>query len=98
MKERQSAMKVYFITLIQQLYFKTRRINVIIDFHFEDKTTRKRRKIIKYSSNESQSVDLIQKRELHKCNETLTPLVVTVTERNVSLRVIGVCGENKRFS
>ena len=85
MKERQSGMKVYFITLIQHLYFKTRRINVIIDFHFEDKTTRKRRKIIKYSSNESQSVDLIQKRELHKCKEILMPLTLTATVRNVSV-------------
>ena len=33
----------------------------------------------KYSGNESQSVDLDQKRELQICNETLTPQAITVT-------------------
>ena len=68
-----------FVTLIQQLYFKTIRINVIIyRFSLVDKASRKRKKF-KYSGNESQRVDLDQKRELQKFNETLTPLAVTAT-------------------
>ena len=44
MKERQLGNGLFFVTLIQQLYFKTIRINVIIDFHFVDKATRKNKK------------------------------------------------------
>ena len=47
-----------------------------IDFHFVDKATRKNKKKIKYSGNESQRVDLDKKWELQKCNETLTPLAL----------------------
>ena len=35
------------------------------------KTTIKKKKEFKYSGNESQMLDLDQKRELKKCNETL---------------------------
>ena len=42
--ERYSERGRAFITLIQQLYFKIRRINVIIDFHFMNQTTRKLKK------------------------------------------------------
>ena len=44
-----------------------------------DKATRKKGQKFKYSGNESQRVECEQKRELQKCNETLTPLAVTVT-------------------
>ena len=98
MKERQSGMKVYFITLIQQLYFKTRRINVIIDFHFMDKTTRKKKKNFNNSENETQRVELNQKRELQKCNETITPLAFIETTSNVTLRVIEAYVENYKCS
>ena len=40
-------------------------------------------------------MDLYQKRELQKFNENLTSIAVTATASNVSLRVIGACGENK---
>ena len=43
-------------------------------------------------------MDLDQKRELQKCNETLTLHAVTVAASNVMLRKIEDCGENKRFS
>ena len=52
---------------------------LIIDFHFLDKTTRKKNKYFNNSGNESQWVVLDQKRELQKCNETITPLAVIVT-------------------
>ena len=87
-----------FVTLIQQQYFKTRRINVIIYRYFIDQTTRKRRKIFKFSGNESQRVNLNQKRELQKCNETLMPPAVTATTSNFTLGIIEACGENKRCS
>ena len=60
-----------------------------------EKANRKRKKNLNYSENESQMVDLDQKRELQKCDETLKPHFVTATASNVSLRVIGACGENK---
>ena len=43
-KEGQSVSRGAFIILIQQPNFKTRSINVIIDFQFRDKTTRKKKK------------------------------------------------------
>ena len=53
-KLRQSGRGRAFVTLIQQLYIKTIRINVIIyRFSLVDKASRKRRKL-KYSGNESQ--------------------------------------------
>ena len=52
----------------------------------------------KYSGNEFQMVDLNQKRELQKCNETLTHVSFTPTSCNVYLRVIEACGENKSCS
>ena len=53
-------------------------INVIIyRFSLVDKASIKRRKF-KYSGNEYQMMDLEQKSELQKCNETLTILAVTV--------------------
>ena len=60
------------VILIQQLYFKTIKINVLIVFHFVDKATRKKQEKFKYSENESQRVDIDQKRELQKGNENLT--------------------------
>ena len=57
-KERQSVSRGAFIILIQQPNFKTRSINVIIDFHFIDKTTRKKNKISDNSGNESKKMDL----------------------------------------
>ena len=39
-----------------------------------------------------------QKRKLQKCKEILMPIAITATTRNVSLRVIVECGENKKFS
>ena len=65
-----------------------------IDFHSWIKHLEKVEKF-KYSGNESHIVELDQKGELQKCNETLTPLVVTATASNVSLREIGACGEKK---
>ena len=59
MKERQSGKGRAFV-IIQQLYFKTIRINVIIyRFSLVDKASRKRGKF-KYSENESQRVNLDQ--------------------------------------
>ena len=44
-----------------------------------DKATRKKQEKFKNCGNESQKVDLNQKNELQKFNETLTQLAVTVT-------------------
>ena len=93
-KERQSGRRRAFITLIQQLYFKTKMINVIIDFHFMDKTTRKKNKISDNSENESKKIDLDQKRELQKCNEIIMSLVIIEMASNVTLLV--ACGENNK--
>ena len=49
-----------------------------------DKASRKKEKF-KYSGNESQRVDLDQKRELQKCNETFTSQTVTTKANNVLL-------------
>ena len=62
MKERQSGSGRAFFTLIQQLEFKTLRINVIIyRFSLVVKHLEKEEKF-KYSENESMVVDLNQKR------------------------------------
>ena len=59
-----------------------------------DKAFRKKRKF-KYSGNESKRVDLDQKRELQKCNDTIMLLVVIEKAFNGTLLVIVACGENK---
>ena len=41
--ERKAAQERTSLRYINPMYFKTRRINVIIDYHFMDQTTRKRR-------------------------------------------------------
>ena len=43
------------------------------------KTNIKKKKEFQYSGNESQRLDLNQKRELKKCNETLKLLANTAT-------------------
>ena len=51
--------------LIQAALFKIRRINVFnYDFNFMDKAIRKKKKKIKYLGNESQRLNLAQKKQL----------------------------------
>ena len=53
-----------------------------------DQTTRKKKKKLDNSGNESQRDELDQKRELQKCNETLTPLVAIDTASFIKFLVI----------